>query len=66
MIYEDQFEPYMKGFDLAFDGIGYSNKERQEHLYPYGIADVWYSLMTNVREERVKLVDDFIREWMKL
>ena len=64
--YNEQFEPYMPGFDVAFEGVGYSNVERKKHLYPYGIEYVWHSLNTEVRNKRVELVDKVIRNCIEL
>jgi hypothetical protein len=64
--YKDQFEPFYPTVDLTFDGIARSNKERKEHLYPYEIDDVWFSLSTEGLSERVGVVDKAIVKCMRL
>jgi hypothetical protein len=64
--YKDQFKPCKPSHDLIFKGVGRSNKQRIEHLYPYGVDDVWYALITKVKEERVKFVDNLTLDLMRL
>ena len=66
MLYRDQFEPFSPCLDLAFDGVGHSNKERKKHLYPYAIDNVWGALSTESMEQRVEIVDKAIVKCMKL
>tara|TARA_R110002096_G_scaffold149036_1_gene310278 strand:+ start:75 stop:278 length:204 start_codon:yes stop_codon:yes gene_type:complete len=64
--YEDQFEPFYPAIDLTFDGVGRSNKERKEHLYPYEIFSIWFALSTDGLSERVGIVDKAIVKCMRL
>jgi hypothetical protein len=64
--YRDQFEPFKSRFDLTFDGVGRSNKERKRHLYPYKIENVWFALSIEALRERVSIVDKAIVKCMKL
>jgi hypothetical protein len=64
--YRDQFEPFKSRFDLTFDGVGRSNRQRKKHLYPYEIDNVWFSLSTDGLSERVSVVDKAIVKCMRL
>jgi hypothetical protein len=64
--YRDQFEPFKSRFDLTFDGVGRSNRQRKKHLYPYKIDNIWLALSAKSLNERVSIVDRAIVKCMKL
>ena len=45
------------GIDLTFEGIGRSNEERAEHLYPYSIFNIFDALSHAAMVKRIDIVD---------
>lgn len=48
------------GIDLTFEGVGKSNEERKEYLYPYPIFNIFDALSHSAMIERIDIVDTAI------
>ena len=45
------------GIDLTFEGVGKSNEERKEVLYPYTIVNIFAALSHAAMISRIDIVD---------